>query len=248
VKTLSPREFVQEYAIKSLVCCWSGGRSSLAATHYVLNELEGVGIDKYVVFVDTGVMLPDALSFVKEISAKQGWNLHVLKPKTDFWQYSARYGTPGIKRRWCCKMLKLQPIFDFVRGLKPQRGIVLGFRKDEKRKSRVQTPVVRYMRKISSWYYLPIKNWTKTQVKQYLKENKLPDPPWYRLGLKETCLCSAYGHKKEWLTIKALYPELFHRFVELDMERRKWGRVVWWDKGPVSAEELLKQKTLQEFG
>ena len=245
--SLDPEAFVKEYAVRSLVCCWSGGRSSLAATHYTLKCLEDVDIDKYVVFVDTGVMLPDAVSFVKEVAEKQGWNLQILKPKTDFWEYSKRYGTPGIKRRWCCKLLKLQPIFDFVRGLKPQRAVVLGFRKDEKRKSRVQAPVVRFHRQTYSWIYLPIKSWTKIDVRNYLRQNNLPDPPWYRKGLKETCFCGAYTHRWELLRIKAHYPELFEKLVQLDLYRRKWGRCAFWDKGPVDLQEILKQKALNEF-
>jgi len=248
VKTLSPREFVREYAVRSLVCCWSGGRSSLAATHYVLSELKDINIDKYVVFVDTGVMLSDAVSFVEDVAKKQGWNLVILKPKTDFWQYAKRYGTPGVKRRWCCRILKLQPIFDFVRDLIPQRAMVLGFRKDEKNKSRVQTPVVRYLRHISAWYYLPIKTWTRMDVREYLRENKLPDPPWYRKGLKETCMCGAYTNKRVLLKIKAHYPELFEKLVQLDAQRRIWGRCAFWDKGPVDLSDLTRQKTLQEFG
>ena len=243
---MKPQEFVKEYSIKSLVCCFSGGRSSLAMTHYVLSELEGFDIDKYVAFVDTGVMLPDAIDFVKDIAENFGWNLKVLKPKTDFWTYAKRYGTPSIKRRWCCKILKLQPIFDFVKSLPPQRAEVLGFRADEVERRR-KRPQVWYRRKIRAWVYYPIKSWTKKDVIDYLKRNGLPEPPWYRLGLKETCLCGAYSHKKEWLIIKAHYPELFEKFVELDKERQKWGRTAFYDHGPVSAQDLAKQKTLDEY-
>jgi cysteine desulfurase/selenocysteine lyase len=241
---LDPEGFVNSYAVKSLVCCWSGGRSSLAATHYTLKSLEKFDIEKCVVFVDTGVMLSDAVSFVEDVAKRQGWNLVILKPKTDFWQYAKRYGTPGIKRRWCCKILKLQPIFDFAKKLKPQRGMVLGFRKDEKRESRRQAAQVRYMRKIAAWIYLPIKDWTRMDVRRYLQENGLPDPPWYRKGLKETCMCGAYTNKRELLKIKVHYPELFDKLVQLDLERRKWGRCAFWDKGPVNLEEIISQTTL----
>jgi 3'-phosphoadenosine 5'-phosphosulfate sulfotransferase (PAPS reductase)/FAD synthetase len=201
-------------------------------------------VDKHVVFVDTGVMLSDAVEFVKSVAEKQGWNLHILKPKTDFWEYAKRYGTPGIKRRWCCKYLKLQPIFDYVKTLAPQRGMVLGFRRDEKRESRRRASQIRFHRKTRSWLYLPIKEWSKTDVRDYLRKNSLPDPPWYAHGLKESCACGAYMHRGELFRIKVHYPELFAKMVELDRERRKWGRCAFWDKGPVDLDEIIKQTTL----
>jgi len=241
---LTPDNFIRDYSIRSLVCCWSGGRSSLAATHYMLSSIADFDIDKRVVIVDTGVMLPDVVPYAEKICESQGWTLTVLKPKTDYWQYSARYGTPGIKRRWCCKILKLQPIFDFVKTLNPQRGMVLGFRADEKRESRRKSPQVRYVKKASAWIYLPIKNWTTMMVRQYLRQNSLPEPPWYRKGLKETCLCGAYTNRKELLRIKTHYPELFERFKELDAQRQKWGRCAFWNGGPISLSDIEKQKTL----
>jgi len=45
------------------------------------------------------------------------------------------------------------------------------------------------VKKASAWIYLPIKNWTTMMVRQYLRQNSLPEPPWYKKGLKETCMC-----------------------------------------------------------
>jgi len=248
--TLTPKEFVKEYGIRSLVCCFSGGKSSLAMTHYVMSELRKINspeLEKIVVFVDTGVMLPPAREFVEKVSKRYRWFLKVLHPKLDFWSCAARWGTPSIKRRWCCKTLKLQPIFDFIKTLPYQRADLVGFRKDETAERRRKLPEVRYLKRIRSWVYYPIKNWTKKDVMDYIREHNLPMPPWYRMGLKETCICGAYAHKKEWMIIKAHFPELFQRFVELEKHRLKWGRTVFYDKGPLSALELSKQKTLTEM-
>jgi 3'-phosphoadenosine 5'-phosphosulfate sulfotransferase (PAPS reductase)/FAD synthetase len=244
---LDPGEFVRRYAIRSLVCAWSGGRSSLAATHYTLSRLKDVDIEKYVVTVDTGVMIPDAIEFVKRVAEEQGWTLRILRPKVDFWQYSMRYGTPGIKRRWCCKYLKLFPMFEFVKQLPLQRAMVIGFRKDERRRSRQLAPQVRYQRRIQAWVYLPIKAWTKEDVRRYLKANSLPEPPWYARGIKETCICGAYIHRKELLCIKAHYPGLFEKLQALDRQRRLWGRCAFWDKGPVDLDKIAKQRSLKDF-
>jgi len=244
---MKPRDFIKEYGIRSLVCCFSGGRSSLAMTHYILEEIRGIEsrLEVHVVFVDTGVMLPTTEDYVRSVAERYGWPLTVLKPKVDFWRYAARYGTPSIKRRWCCKILKLQPIFDFVKQLPFQRAELLGFRADEVERRR-RRPQIWYRRKTRSWVYYPIKDWTRKDVINYIKEHGLPDPPHYRLGLKETCLCGAYAHKKEWMIIKAHFPNFFRKFVELEKKRAKWGRTAFYDHGPLSAQELLKQKTLDE--
>jgi len=243
---MEPEEFVKEYHIKSLACCFSGGRSSLAMTHYVLSRLESIDIDKYVVLVDTGVMLPDAIEFAKNVAKKYEWNLHILRPKIDFTSYSKRYGTPSIKRRWCCHLLKLQPIFDFIKPLPPQRAEVIGFRADEVEKRQLK-PQVWYRKQTKAWVYSPIITWTKKDVLNYIKQNNLPDPPWYKIGIKETCVCGAYSNKQRWMIIKAHYPELFQKFIEIEKVRQQYGRTAFYDKKPLSAHELAKQKTLDEF-
>jgi len=247
---LAPKQFVKEYGIRSLVCCFSGGMSSLVMTPYVLSELDSLEsheLERFVIFVDTGVMLPPATSYVKKVADRYEWPLKVLHPKVDFWSYAKRYGTPSIKRRWCCKILKLQPIFDFVKVLPPQRASLIGFRADERSKRRRERPEDFFQRNSRSWIYHPIKTWTRRDVAKYIEINELPVPPWYRMGLKETCMCGAYSHKKEWMIIKARFPELFKKFVELERERLKWKRTAFYDKGPLSAIELNKQKTLTEY-
>jgi len=56
---MKPREFVEEYCIKSLVACFSGGKDSLVMTHYLHSEL--------------------ADTFVEETSRDYGWNLTVVE-------------------------------------------------------------------------------------------------------------------------------------------------------------------------
>ena len=243
---MEPKRFVEEYGIRSLVCCFSGGRSSLVMTHYVLSQLRDVDVDKYVVHVDTGVMVPMTEEYVRKVADLYGWPLTVLKPEVDYWKYAARYGTPSPRRRWCCKYLKLKPISDFIRRLPPQRAELLGFRADEVERRR-RIPQVRYRKKTKSWVYLPIRDWTMRDVLNYIRKHGLPDPPHYRLGLRETCLCGVFAHKKEWMIIKAHFPDLFQKFVELEKHRLKWGRTAFYDGGPLSAVELNKQSTLDRW-
>jgi 3'-phosphoadenosine 5'-phosphosulfate sulfotransferase (PAPS reductase)/FAD synthetase len=246
VKTFSPREFVQEYAIKSLVCCFSGGKDSLVATHYVMSELEGVDIDKYVVHVDTGVMLPTTRPFVEDVCPQFGWNLKILHG--NFFAKAERYGMPTMFRRWCCWECKLKPIAEFTKTLRPQRAEVTGLRRDESvRRSKIQN-MVYYLKKGHVWKYAPILFWTEKQVLNYIKKHDLPMPPHYRLGIKETCQCGAFSSKKQMMILKAQFPELFQKFLELEKNFKKGGAAFYFDNKPCYAKELAEQKTFQEFG
>jgi 3'-phosphoadenosine 5'-phosphosulfate sulfotransferase (PAPS reductase)/FAD synthetase len=250
VKTLSPREFVQEYAIKSMVCCFSGGKDSLVATHYVMSELEGVDIDKYVVFVDTTVMVPSTAEFVKDVCAKFGWNLKILSPEKSFWEMvKAGMPMPTMRRRWCCYHLKLKPIIDFTRKLPPQRAEITGLRSDESiRRQKMNLRQIYLDKRSGAWHYAPILSWTEKDVLHYMKTHGLPMPPHYRLGIKETCQCGAFSSKKQLMILKAQFPELFQKFLELEKNFKKGGAAFYFDNKPCYAKKLAEQKTLQEFG
>jgi len=75
---MRPREFVRKYGIKALVLCFSGGKDSLVSTHYTLTETQGFSAPKYVVWVDTTIMIPPAAKFVKEFigSTSSRWVLN----------------------------------------------------------------------------------------------------------------------------------------------------------------------------
>jgi len=200
-----------------------------------------------VVFVDTTVMIPTTIPFVSEVAKQFGWNLRILRPKTTFWEQAERKGMPHIRRRWCCYGLKLQPIFDFVRQLPPQRGEVIGIRGDEV--DRLSSPQqVKYdkRRGINAWFYLPLFDWTKKHVLRYIKEHHLPMPPHYRLGLKETCMCGTFSSKRQIEILRGQFPNLFQKFVELEGKFR-WDWACFYDRKPLYAKELAKQKTLERW-
>jgi len=249
---MKPQDFVKEYGIRSLVCCFSGGKDSLVSTHYVMSELAGFepAPEIHIVFVDTTVMCPIAIDYVQKISEEFSWNIQILRPEPDFWTLAKRWGVPSMKRRWCCFYLKLKPIFEFVRKLPFQRGMVTGLRREEseRRRNRRYVEYVKRMKgmEVHAWNYHPLLEWTEKDVLNYIKKHNLPIPPHYKLGIGETCMCGAFTHVKELMIMKALFPELFNKFVELEKEFGE-DRSAWFDKKKVYARELAKQKTLKDF-
>jgi len=241
---MKPREFVEEYCIKSLVACFSGGKDSLVSTHLVMSELEDLDIQKYVAFVDTTIMIPIAEPFVKDVCNQFGWNLKILRPEVTF-EEKVRTGMPmpTMHRRWCCHELKLKPIANFVKDLRPQRAEVTGLRREESIRRR-KLPELYYLKKSCVWKYAPLIDWSEKEVNTYIRQQNLPMPPHYRLGIPETCLCGCFSSKKIMMRVKAQYPELFQKFVELEKNFKKGGAAFYFQNQPVYAKDLLKQKTL----
>jgi len=243
---LEPKEFINFYHIKSLVCCFSGGKDSLVATHYVLKALEKINIEKYVVFVDTTVMIPIVYDFVKNVCKQFGWPLKILIPKESFWNLAGKWGTPTMHSRWCCYHLKLEPIINFVKTLKPQRAEVTGLRKEESPK-RARFIQIIYNKKARSWKYAPILNWSGKDIDNYIKKHKLPMPKHYRLGIKETCLCGVFSSKREMQIVRGRFPNFFRKFVDLEDKLKKRKATFYFNNKPCYAKDLIKQKTLNNF-
>lgn len=200
------------------------------------------------IFVDTTVMLPIAIDYAKKVSDLLGWNLTILRPAKDFFEQAAVKGMPWVKRRWCCYDLKLQPIFDFVRPLKPQRAMATGLRQDESaNRQKKITKDVFYdtRRQVNAWNWAPIREWSEKDVLTYIEKHDLPMPPHYKLGIKETCMCGAFSSKREVEILRAEFPELFQKFVELEGKfQSDWA--CFWSGKPIYAHELAKQTTFSK--
>jgi 3'-phosphoadenosine 5'-phosphosulfate sulfotransferase (PAPS reductase)/FAD synthetase len=236
---MRPEEFVRRYRLDHLVCSFSGGRDSLVATHYTLSRLDGEKAERHVVWVDTTVTIPEVRRFVRRVAREFGWPLVELRPEGDFEEYALRFGTPTMRRRWCCYYLKLRPIFRYLRGLEGRVGEVLGMRREESRR-RERYPEV-WRRPQGSWVYSPILRWTEEEVEEYMEENGLPTPPWYGKGIRETCQCGAFASLSRMRKVCKLYPEFFQRFVELEKEFRNGGACFFLEGRPYYAREIWEE-------
>jgi 3'-phosphoadenosine 5'-phosphosulfate sulfotransferase (PAPS reductase)/FAD synthetase len=243
---MNPKDFVKEYSIKSFVCSISGGKDSLVMTHYCLSELEGIDVDKYVVHADTGCMLPCVTPFLKDVSQRFGWNLIIVYG--NFFEHVQKKGMPSMFRRWCCGVCKLNPIHEFVKTLRPQRAEATGLRSDEsQRRKKMRLCEVFFLKKSWVWKYAPILSWSEKDVLRYMKENDLPMPPHYKLGLKETCQCGAFSSKRQMMILKANYPEMFQKFVNVEKTFKKGGACFYFNNKPTYAKDLAKQKTVDAW-
>ena len=236
---MRPEEFVRRYGIDHLVCCFSGGKDSLVATHYTLSSLDGEKVERHVVWVDTTVTIPGVREFVRRVARRYGWPLVELRPEEDFEDYALRFGMPSMFRRWCCYYLKLRPIFRYIKTLEGRVGEVVGMRREESRRRRRYPEVWR--RPQGSWVYSPILRWTEEEVEEYMRRNGLPVPPWYGMGIEETCQCGVFASLRRMREVCRLYPEFFRRFVELERKFRSGGACFYLKGRPYYAREIWEE-------
>jgi len=213
-------------------------------THYLHSELSNMNVQLYVIFADTGIMVPCAKLFVMETCQRFGWNLTVVEGH--FFQKAEKIGMPRMKHRWCCWECKIKPISEFTKKLLPQRCEAVGLRRDESFKRSKLKNQVYYLKKGHVWKYAPILDWTEEDVLRYMHQHDLPIPPHYRLGLRETCQCGVYSNKKQMLILKGQYPGLWNQIIQLEAKFKKGGAAFYFQNQPVYARDLAKQKTLND--
>jgi len=246
---MKPSEFVEHYGIRSIAYCLSGGKDSLVASHYMERELGDLRdqLERHFIIVDTTVMVPGNIEWLRKVVADLfDAELTVLRPQKTFWEFVEEFGAPKMRSRWCCYHLKLEPIMRFMRTLPPQRAEVLGLRRAESRR-RAKLPDVILKRKTLTWGYAPILDWSDEQINTYIREHDLPVNPVYRTPVKETCVCGVFISPRGIKALRALYPELFAKFVEAESRFRSGGAMFYRSGRPWKARDLFKQALLDEF-
>lgn len=188
---------------------FSGGKDSTAVLHLARKA----GVTK-AFFIDTGIEFPETLAFV----ASQG--AAIIRRGGDFWQAVEKAGPPGKDNRWCCKLLKLQPLKLFLADEGPC-VTVQGNRWYESWNragldETSQNPANPLQLNIS-----PIRNWRALEVFLYLWWQDVPINPLYDLGLERIgCwLCPAML-ESEYEELKRIHPAYTGRWTDF---LRKWA-------------------------
>jgi len=238
------------HEIHSVICCFSGGKDSLVATHYTLLDVEDLGVDVYVIHVDTTCALPGVEEYIKSIAKELGWPLTILKPDVSFLDLAERWGMPTMRRRWCCYHLKLKPIIEFVKTLPGPRCEVTGLRRCESIRRR-NLPESYYIWKrgsVAVWKYAPIIDWLDEDVNKYIKRFGLPVNPIYRLvNTSGECVCGVYTTPKKLDIIATHFPAWFQRFVELEQKSRKHGAAFYLRNRPLKAANIASRRRLTDW-
>lgn len=224
---------------------WSGGRDSTGVLHLAIRAW---GIESLkVVFVDTGITLPETLRYIKETSEWMGFEPTILKAELDFWKYVQKYGFPFFKRLWCRRLLKMKPIRKYLNSLPGWKINVLGIRR---RESTTRMKTEHYMRDFKkhtqlkkTFILLPVRTWRKSRCKAYTKKHGIPENPAYKYyGTTGCYFCPFVTNQKHYLALKNRHPHLFDKLLQAERSiKSDWS--VFKDKPTI--ESLAKQQFLE---
>ncbi|MFW6376251.1 MAG: phosphoadenosine phosphosulfate reductase family protein, partial [Thermoplasmatota archaeon] len=174
------KEKVDEYG-KDVVVAYSGGKDSLATLHLVMEA----GLDPSLLFIDTGIELPETIENVKKISEKHDLELKMRRAHSGYWSNLDHFGPSARDHRWCCKTCKLGPT---ARLIDEEFGhdilSFIGQRRYESTQRMNQgdtwnNPWVPGQRGAS-----PIQDWTALHVWLYLFRRDAEWNPWYEEGFE----------------------------------------------------------------
>jgi len=173
---------------------FSGGKDSLVALDLAAQVFRPD--EMKIVFIEvTGNTDKCNIDYVYHIHSKyyHEYELLHLRQDFDFFRYMVKAGLPGINARWCMRVFKqelikrLQPPF-FVVGIK---------RSDSKKRSMIYTSFFHRSKYSIGISILPILNWSKQDVYDYIRQQGLELSPCYKkYGHSGNCMFCPYHNKK----------------------------------------------------
>ncbi|MCP1662374.1 MAG: aminotransferase class V-fold PLP-dependent enzyme [Methanocalculus sp. MSAO_Arc1] len=188
---------------------FSGGKDSAAVLH--LARKAGV-TDAF--FLDTGIELPETIAYI------ESQNIEIIREAGDFYGAVKKAGPPGKDHRWCCKLLKLQPLRIYLSRIGPvvtfqgNRWYESWNRADLEEAS--QNPANPLQLNIS-----PIRNWRAFEVYLYLWWQEVEINPLYDMGFERIgCYLCPAMLESEYDLLRSTHPALAARW---DAFLRDWA-------------------------
>lgn len=223
-------------------CSFSGGKDSTA----VWSIAKKAGVTE-AFFIDTGLEFPETIDFVKSEGVE------IIQKAGDFWQAVEKAGPPGKDHRWCCKLLKLNPLkvhlADTGECLTIQGNRWYESWSRASLEALSQNPTNPLQLNLS-----PIRSWRALDVFFYLWLRELPYNPLYERGYERIgCYLCPAMLESELETLRVTHPEMADRWEEfltrwaeergLPQEFVTWG--LWrWKELPPKMQELVKEAGL----
>lgn len=223
-------------------CSFSGGKDSTAVWH--IARKAGI-TDAF--FIDTGLEFPETIEFVKSE------NVRFIQKASDFWQAVEKAGPPGKDHRWCCKLLKLNPLKVHLAKTGPC-VTVQGNRWYESWSRASLDAVSQNPNNPMQINLSPIRSWRALDVFLYLWLREAPYNPLYDRGYERIgCYLCPAMLESELATMHETHPEMAARWDEflnrwaadrgLPPEFISWGLWRWKDLPP-KMQELVREANL----
>ncbi|MFX1294691.1 MAG: phosphoadenosine phosphosulfate reductase family protein [Promethearchaeota archaeon] len=213
---------------------FSGGKDSLCLLLLVLETLGPTDV----FFINTGIEFEETVNYTNEIIRELGLSkkFSVENSKESFWDNLKKFGIPSKDYRWCCKVIKLASITNFLNKRYPGTKVVtfIGSRQYES-SSRY------HYKKISINSFLPqqisvspIHKWSSLHVWIYLLSKQVKINPLYFKGYKRIgCIYCPATKLSELELLNESHPDLYTRWMEF---LKKWAEkydlsTAWAERG-----------------
>jgi len=162
---------------------FSGGNDSLVTTHYIVEQLERESFPfESVVYLDTGIGLPENKEYVKEVCEQYGWPLEIVETPESYEDVVMEHGFPGpnshqymfiyLKERALAALNRRDEYYG------TRCGLYTGVRKDES-KRRMGHVTRKKEGNMFNWY-APLSDWSNEEMDEYREEHDLPENPAYK--------------------------------------------------------------------
>jgi len=183
---------------------FSGGKDSSA----VLMLARKAGV-KDAFFIDTGIEFPETIDFVRSMGVE------IVSGAGDFFNAVPKAGPPSKDNRWCCKLLKQNPLRVYLAKTGPCITLQGNRWYESWNRSDLElaanNPLNPLQMNIS-----PIRNWRALEVFLYLWWQKAPENPLYNLGVERIgCYPCPSMLESEFECLKNLHPDLATRWSDV---------------------------------
>jgi len=208
---LTPERIARILSGRKFTVFFSGGKDSLAALLWVLDNVPDWGGMRVVYAEVAGNTHPECNRYVHDVAAALGLEgrlVHVRREDRDFWDFLRELGPPLLMpTRWCLNEMKRKAWRPYVSGL----FAVLGIRAGE---SSFRAKYRQFKRTADGQLtVLPVFGWSKGQVLDFIREHGLrPNPCYAKYGHSGNCMFCPY-HRREWVIRTLADPEWGPRII-----------------------------------
>ena len=233
---LTPERIARILSGRKFTVFFSGGKDSLAALLWVLDNVTDISGMRIIYAEITGNTHPSCNEYVHDVIGALGLEdrfLHVRRGDTDFWAYMRKVGPPiyGVTR-WCLTEFKRKAWLPHVWGALA----VMGLRGGE------SAYRAKYLQLKRTWEgqftLMPIFSWSKEDVLDFIREHGLaPNPLYASYGHSGNCMFCPYYRRDQivrTLSDPEWGPKITHELVRAPV------------RGPVQAQ--IKERWLRLAG